>query len=154
MKQHEIAPPSGARKKAKRVGRGPGSGHGTYAGRGCKGNKARAGFSVRPGFEGGQLPIIKRLPEKRGFVNLFTTRYSVVNLSQLNVFENGTEVTAETLRAAGLIKSVKDQVKVLGTGALERQLTVKVNRFSAAAKEKIEAAGGKIEEVAYAAEGG
>ena len=154
MKQHEIAPPSGMRKKAKRVGRGLGSGHGTYAGRGCKGNKARAGFSVRPGFEGGQLPIIKRLPEKRGFVNLFTIRYSVINLSQLNVFENGTEVNIDTLCLAGLIKSLKSPVKVLGTGEIERQLTVKVHKFSAAAKEKIEAAGGKAEEVAYAAESG
>ncbi len=153
MNQHEIIPPAGARKKAKRVGRGLGSGHGTYAGRGCKGNKARAGFSVRPGFEGGQLPIIKRLPEKRGFVNLFTARFSVVNLSQLNVFENGTEVNTETLCAAGLVKSLKDPVKVLGTGKLERKLIVKVHKFSAAAKEKIEAAGGKAEEVAYAAEG-
>jgi len=153
MYQHEIIPPAGARKKAKRVGRGPGSGHGTYAGRGCKGNKARAGFSVRPGFEGGQLPIIKRLPEKRGFVNLFTLRYSVVNLSQLNAFENGTEVNAETLYTTGLVKSLKDPIKVLGTGELERKLTVKVHKFSAVAKEKIEAAGGKAEEVAYAAEG-
>ena len=152
MKQHEIAPPPGSRKKVKRVGRGAGSGHGTYSGRGCKGNKARAGFSVRPGFEGGQLPMIKRLPEKRGFVNLFTTSYSVVNLSQLNAFENGVEVTAETLRAAGLIKSLKNPLKVLGTGELERKLTVKAHKFSATAKAKIEAAGGKIEEIAYAAE--
>jgi len=154
MKEHEIAPPAGTRKKAKRVGRGLGSGHGTYSGRGCKGNKARAGFSVRPGFEGGQLPIIKRLPEKRGFVNLFTTRYSVVNLSQLNTFEDGDEVNTETLCAAGLIKSLKAPVKILGTGDLERKLIVKVHKFSAVAKEKIEAAGGRVEEVSHAAEGG
>jgi len=154
MKEHEIASPAGARKKAKRVGRGPGCGHGTYSGRGNKGNKARAGFSVRPGFEGGQLPIIKRLPEKRGFVNLFATRYSVVNLSQLNVFEGGTEIDAEILFIAGLVKSLKFPVKILGTGDIDRPLNIKVHKFSAAAKEKIEAAGGKIEEVAYAAEGG
>ncbi len=154
MKQHELSPAPGARHKAKRVGRGPGSGHGTYSGRGCKGNKARAGFSMRPGFEGGQLPIIKRLPEKRGFVNLFGTRYSLVNLSQLSVFEEGTEVNAEALLKAGLIKSLSRPVKVLGTGELDRKLNVKANKFSATAKEKIEAAGGKAEEVAYAAEGG
>lgn len=154
MKQHDITPPVGARKKAKRVGRGLGSGHGTYSGRGCKGNKARAGFSVRPGFEGGQLPIIKRLPEKRGFVNLFAVRYNVINLSQLNAFENDTEVNAEVLRSAGFIKSFKDPIKVLGSGTLERKLVVKVHKFSAAAKEKIEAVGGKAEEVAYAAESG
>ena len=154
MKQHELSSPAGARKSAKRVGRGQGSGHGTYSGRGCKGNKARAGFSVRPGFEGGQLPIIKRLPEKRGFVNLFRTRYSLVNLSQLNVFDEGAVVNAEALLAAGLIKSLAGPVKILATGELTRKLTVKANRFSAMAKEKIEAAGGKAEEVAYAAEGG
>ena len=154
MKQHEIIPPIGARKKAKRVGRGLGSGHGTYSGRGCKGNKARAGFSVRPGFEGGQLPIIKRLPEKRGFVNLFTTRYSIINLSQLNAFEDGAEISINVLRAVGLVKSLKDPIKVLGTGTLERKLIVKAHKFSATAKEKIEAVGGRAEEVAYAAESG
>ena len=154
MKQHEIIPPIGARKKSKRVGRGLGSGHGTYSGRGCKGNKARAGFSVRPGFEGGQLPIIKRLPEKRGFVNLFTTRYSIINLSQLNAFEDGAEISINVLRAVGLVKSLKDPIKVLGTGTLERKLIVKAHKFSATAKEKIEAVGGRAEEVAYAAESG
>jgi large subunit ribosomal protein L15 len=153
VKQHEITPAAGARKDAKRVGRGPGSGHGTYSCRGCKGNKARAGFSMRPGFEGGQLPIIKRLPEKRGFVNLFTTRYNEINVARLNCFEDGAEVTAETLMAAGLIKNLAMPVKILGSGELSRKLSVKAHKFSAAAKEKIEAAGGKAEEVAYAAEG-
>ncbi len=153
MKQHDIIAPSGARKSAKRVGRGQGSGHGTYSGRGCKGNKARAGFSVRPGFEGGQLPIIKRLPEKRGFVNLFPNRYNVVNLSQLNTFEEGATVDTAAMLAAGLIKSKDYPVKVLGTGEIERKLEVKAHKFSAAAKQKIEAAGGKAEEVAYASEG-
>jgi large subunit ribosomal protein L15 len=154
MKQHELMSPVGARKSPKRVGRGQGSGHGTYSGRGCKGNKARAGFSVRPGFEGGQLPIIKRLPEKRGFVNLFATRFSVVNLSQLSVFEAGSEIDAATMLSAGLIKSLNSPVKVLGTGDIEHKLNVKAHKFSAAAKQKIEAAGGKAEEVAYAAESG
>ena len=154
MKQHELTSPAGARKNPKRVGRGQGSGHGTYSGRGCKGNKARAGFSVRPGFEGGQLPIIKRLPEKRGFVNLFATRYNVVNLSQLDVFEAGSEVDAATMLSAGLINTLKCPVKVLGTGEIERKLSIKAHKFSATAKQKIEAAGGKAEEVAYAAESG
>jgi large subunit ribosomal protein L15 len=153
MKQHDIKPAAGARKCVKRVGRGQGSGHGTYSGRGCKGNKARAGFSVRPGFEGGQLPLIKRLPEKRGFTNLFGHRYSLVNLSQLNGFEEGAEVDAGALFAAGLIKSLASPVKILGTGELEHKLSVKAHKFSAAAKEKIVAAGGTAEEVAYAAEG-
>ena len=153
MKQHELMSPSGSRKCAKRVGRGQGSGHGTYSGRGCKGNKARAGFSVRPGFEGGQLPIIKRLPEKRGFVNLFSNRYNVINLTQLNVFEEGTSVDAAAMLSAGLIKSLDCPVKILGTGGIGRKLTVKAQKFSTAAKQKIKAAGGKAEEVAYASEG-
>jgi large subunit ribosomal protein L15 len=154
LNQHEIKSPPGARKKAKRVGRGSGSGHGNYSGRGCKGNKARAGFSLRPGFEGGQLPIIKRLPEKRGFVNLFNTRFNLVNVSQLAIFPDGSDVTPESLLNAGLIKSLDCPVKILGTGELGLKLNVKANKFSASAKAKIEAAGGKVEEVANAAEGG
>ena len=153
MKQHELTPSAGARKSVKRVGRGQGSGHGTYSGRGCKGNKARAGFSVRPGFEGGQLPIIKRLPEKRGFVNLFPNRFNIVNLSQLNVFEDGSGVDAKALLSAGLIKSLSLPVKVLGTGEIDRKINIKAHKFSATAKQKIEAAGGKVEEVPYAAKG-
>ena len=154
MKQHKINAPAGARKGAKRVGRGQGSGHGTYSGRGCKGNKARAGFSLRPGFEGGQLPIIKRLPEKRGFVNLFASRYSVVNLAQLNVFASGSDIDTAAMLSAGLIKNLDYPVKILGTGDIDRNLNVKAHNFSAAARHKIEAAGGKAEEVAYAAKGG
>jgi large subunit ribosomal protein L15 len=148
MKQNELSPADGARKSAKRVGRGAGSGHGTFSGRGCKGNKARAGFGVRPGFEGGQLPIIKRLPEKRGFTNLFKKEVSVVNVSALNCFEAGSEVTPAELVAQGLIKSADVAVKILAGGELDRALTVKANSFSEAAKAKIEAAGGKAEEVA------
>jgi len=129
------------------VGRGNGSGHGTYSGRGSKGQKSRAGYKIRPGFEGGQLPLIKRLPEKRGFVNIFRKEYSIVNLDSLKVFEPETEVTPESLVAAGLVKSTRKPVKILGEGNIDRALTVKVSKVSAAAKAKIEAAGGKVEVV-------
>jgi large subunit ribosomal protein L15 len=148
MKQNELSPAEGARKSPKRVGRGTGSGHGTYSGRGCKGNKARAGFGVRPGFEGGQLPIIKRLPEKRGFTNIFKKEMSVINVSALNCFDAGSEVTPEILLAEGLIKSLSLPVKILAGGDIDRALNVKVSSYSAAAKAKIEAAGGTAEEVA------
>jgi large subunit ribosomal protein L15 len=146
-----ISPSPGSRHARKRVGRGNGSGHGTYSGRGCKGQKSRAGYKIRPGFEGGQLPLIKKLPRKRGFTNIFKTEYSTVNIGRLNTFEAGSEITLEKLLAAGLVKSLKNPVAVLADGNLDRPLTVQANRFSAAAKAKIEAAGGKAEEVAYAA---
>jgi len=129
------------------VGRGDGSGHGTYSGRGCKGQKSRAGYKMRPGFEGGQLPLIKRLPRKRGFVNIFRTEYSVVNTGKLNVFESGSEVTPEKLVAAGLVKSLRYPIKVLADGDINHSLVIKANKFSAAAKAKIEAAGGEVEEI-------
>ena len=147
MRQDELTPAPGSRKDRKRVGRGDGSGNGTYSGRGCKGQKSRSGFRMRPGFEGGQLPLIKRLPRKRGFVNIFKTEYSIVNLGSLNAFEAGSEVTPEALVAAGMVKSLRQPIKVLAEGDIDRPLTVKANRFSAAAKAKIEAAGGKAEEV-------
>jgi large subunit ribosomal protein L15 len=151
VRQDNIAPAPGARHAAKRVGRGNGSGHGTYSGRGCKGQKARAGNNkVRPGFEGGQLPLIKRLPRKRGFTNIFRTEYCTVNAGALNVFDSGSEVTPETMLAAGIIKSLKMPVKVLGEGEIDRPLTVKAHKFSASAKAKIEAAGGAIEEAGNA----
>jgi len=152
MRQDQLSPALGSKKNRKRVGRGDGSGHGTYSGRGCKGQKSRAGFKMRPGFEGGQLPLIKRLPEKRGFHNLFRTEYSVVHLDQLAGFESGSEVTPELLVAYGIVKSLSKPVKVLADGNIDRPLTVKANKFSAAAKAKIEAAGGKAEEVGNAAE--
>jgi large subunit ribosomal protein L15 len=134
------------------VGRGNGSGHGTFSGRGCKGQKARAGNNKkRPGFEGGQLPLIKRLPRQRGFTNIFRTEYSAVNAGALNVFEAESEVTPETLLAAGIIKSLKNPVKVLGDGDIDRPLKVRAHKFSASAKAKIEAAGGTTEEVVHAA---
>lgn len=154
MRQDELAPPPGAKKKRKRVGRGDGSGHGTYSGRGIKGQKSRAGNKVRPGFEGGQLPLIKRLPKKRGFTNIFRTEYSVINISRLNQFEAGSEVTPESLVAAGVVKSLRHPIKILGDGNLDRPLLVKANKFSATAKAKIEAAGGTAEEIEYAGKTG
>ena len=148
VKQHELVPAAGSRHASKRVGRGTGSGHGTFSGRGCKGQKARTGNNkVRPGFEGGQLPLIKRLPRKRGFINHFRIEYTTVNTSDLNKLDSGSEVTAEILKAAGIIKTLSNPIKVLGDGEIDRPLTVKANKFSASAKAKIEKAGGKVEEV-------
>jgi len=145
MKQNELRPPVGARHKKKRMGRGDGSGHGTYSGRGCKGQKARSGGGVRLGFEGGQLPVIKRLPQKRGFINIFKTEYNLVNVGELDIFSSGTEVTPRELLRAGLIKSLKQPVKVLGNGEISCPLLVRADKFSAAAQRKILAAGGKTE---------
>ncbi len=150
MRQDELSPAPGSKKRRKRVGRGDSSGHGTYSGRGCKGQKSRAGYKMKPGFEGGQLPLIKRLPQKRGFVNIFRTEYSVININKLNTFEPGNEVTPERLVAAGLVKSLRHPVKVLAEGDITFPLSVKANKFSTAAKAKIEAAGGKVEEVGRA----
>jgi large subunit ribosomal protein L15 len=145
MKQNELRPPAGAKHKKKRVGRGNGSGHGTFSGRGCKGQKARSGGGVRLGFEGGQLPLIKRLPEKRGFNNIFKTEYEIVNIGKLDVFPAGTEVTPEKLLEARLIKSLNQPIKILGDGDIQHALLVKANRFSSIAEKKITAAGGKAE---------
>ena len=152
VRQNSIAPAPGSKKNRKRVGRGNGSGHGTYSGRGCKGQKSRAGYKMRPGFEGGQLPLIKRLPRKRGFTNIFRTEYSTVNIEQLARFDAGSEITPEMLVASGIIKSLKKPVKILANGDISHAITVKANKFSATAKAKIEAAGGKTEEVEHAAE--
>lgn len=151
MRQDKLSPAPGSKQDRKRVGRGNGSGHGTYSGKGCKGQKCRSGSGPRPGFEGGQLPLIKRLPEKRGFTNIFRTGYSVVNISKLDMFEAGSEVTPERLVAAGVVESLKYPIKVLAEGEIKHPLVVKANRFSAAAKAKIEAAGGRVEEVEHAA---
>jgi large subunit ribosomal protein L15 len=147
VRQDELSPALGSKKSRKRVGRGDGSGHGTYSGRGCKGQKSRSGGKMGRGFEGGQLPLIKRLPQKRGFVNIFRTEYSVVNIGKLNMFEAGSEVTPERLVAAGVVKSLRHLIKILGDGEINYPLLVKANKFSAAAKAKIEAAGGTVEEV-------
>ncbi|MFC1986441.1 50S ribosomal protein L15 [Chloroflexota bacterium] len=150
MRQNELSPAPGSKKSRKRVGRGDGSGHGTYSGRGCKGQKSRSGYKTKPGFEGGQLPLIKRLPRKRGFVNIFRTEYSVVNIDKLKVFESGSEVTPESLLAVGLVKSLRHPVKILADGDINHPLLLRVHRCSTAAKAKIEAAGGQVEEVRYA----
>lgn len=147
MKEHELIPSAGATKSRKRVGRGDASGHGSYSGRGMKGQKARAGGRVRPGFEGGQNPLIKKLPQKRGFVNPFRVEYDVVNVAELNHFEAGTVVTPELLVSAGVLKSAAKPVKILADGEVDRALTVRANAFSIEAKAKIEAAGGKVEEI-------
>lgn len=144
MKLHELSPAAGSSAPAWRKGRGPGSGNGKTAGKGHKGQNARSGGGVRPGFEGGQLPLYRKLP-KRGFHNKFATVYSIVNVEALNKFENGAVVDFEALRAAGVLKKEYDGLKVLGRGELTKQLTVKAKVFSASAKEKIEAAGGKVE---------
>ena len=150
VRQNNITPAPGSKQARKRVGRGNGSGHGTYSGRGCKGQKVRAGYRMRPGFEGGQLPLIERLPRKRGFTNIFRTEYSTVNVGALSVFESGSEVTPEKLVAARLVKSLQKPIKILSDGDIKHPLTVKVNKFTAAARAKIEAAGGTVEEVEYA----
>ncbi|MDE5415778.1 MAG: 50S ribosomal protein L15 [Bacillaceae bacterium] len=144
MKLHELKPAEGSRKVRNRVGRGIGSGNGKTAGRGHKGQNSRSGGGVRPGFEGGQNPIFRRLP-KRGFTNPTRKEFTIVNLETLNRFDAGTEVTPELLIETGVVKNVKDGIKILGNGKLEKQLTVKANKFSATAVEAIEAAGGKTE---------
>lgn len=145
MKLNELRPAEGSKKDAFRVGRGHGSGNGKTAGKGHKGQKARSGGGVRPGFEGGQMPLYRRLP-KRGFTNIFAKVYTEINVSDLNCFENGAEVTADALKAAGIIKKVNDGIVVLGRGELTAQnLTVKAARFSKTAEEKIAGAGGKAE---------
>ncbi len=144
MKLHELVAVEGARHSRKRVGRGTGSGHGKTSCRGHKGQNSRSGGGVRPGFEGGQTPLFKRLP-KRGFTNVNRKDYAVVNVEDLNVFEKDSVVTIENLQEKGLVKKVYDGVKVLGAGKLEVALTVKANKFSKAAEEAITSAGGKIE---------
>ena len=147
MKLHELTPAAGSKSDVKRVGRGPGSGNGKTAGMGHKGQKARAGRGMRPGFEGGQMPLQRRLP-KRGFNNIFAASIVTVNVSDLErKFSDGDTVDAAALKASGLIKKELDGVKVLGNGELTKKLTVKVNAYSEAAKAKIEAAGGKAEVV-------
>ena len=146
MKLHELSPAQGSAKAAYRKGRGAGSGNGKTAGKGHKGQNARSGGGVRVGFEGGQLPLYRKLP-KRGFKNRFAVNYSIVNVEALNRFEDGAIVDIEALKAAKLVRKELDGVKILGNGELTKKLTVKATVFSATAKEKIEAAGGKIEEV-------
>ena len=144
MKLHELKPAEGATSASKRLGRGTGSGLGKTSGKGHKGAKARSGGGKRPGFEGGQMPLYRRVP-KKGFTNIFRTEYATVNVGQLEVFDNGTVVTAAMLKEAKIIKKTLDGVKVLGNGELTKKLTVEAAKFTASAKEKIEALGGKAE---------
>ena len=146
MKLYELSPAAGSAKASFRRGRGAGSGNGKTAGKGHKGQNARSGGGVRPGVEGGQLPLYRKLP-KRGFKNRFAINYAIVNVDSLNVFENGAIVDLEALKARKIVRKELDGVKILGSGEITKALTVKATVFSATAKEKIEAAGGKIEEV-------
>ena len=146
MEQHELKPVK-SKKPRKRVGRGDASGYGSYSGRGIKGQNSRSGGGVRPGFEGGQLPLFRRLPRIRGFTNIFRTDYSVVNVGHLETFENGTDITPELLVQVGLVKKEKSLIKILGSGELSKSLNVHAHKFSGSAKNKIESAGGKIEEL-------
>ena len=146
MKLHELSPAEGSTRENFRKGRGAGSGNGKTAGKGHKGQNARSGGGVRPGFEGGQLPLYRRLP-KRGFNNIFAKHYAIVNVNALDVFENGAVVNAEALIEKGIIKKALDGVKVLGRGEVTKKVTVQAAIFSASAKEKIESVGGKCEVV-------
>lgn len=144
MKMHELSPAFGSTKEAKRIGRGHGSGNGKTAGKGHKGQKARAGHGMRPGFEGGQMPLQRRVP-KRGFNNIFAEEWAAINVSALEVFEDGAVVDAAALTEKGIIKKANFPIKVLGNGKITKKLTVKLNAFSASAAEKINSAGGKAE---------
>jgi len=144
MKTHELTPAKGATTRTKRLGRGIGSGVGKTSGKGHKGQNARSGGGVRPGFEGGQMPLTRRLP-KRGFTSIFAKEYAIINVRDLNALEDGTVVTAELLREKGVIRKINDGLKVLGNGTLTKKLTVQATKCSASAKEKIEAAGGTVE---------
>ncbi len=144
MKLNELSPVPGSKTVGKRKGRGAGSGNGKTAGRGHKGQKARSGGGVRPGFEGGQMPLYRRLP-KRGFNNIFAKKYTEINVSQLNKFEDGTVVDANLLKESGVISKILDGVVVLGRGEIEKKVTVKAARVTKGAAQKIEAAGGKVE---------
>ena len=144
MRIHELKKPEGSTKAPKRIGRGQGTGQGTTAGRGMNGQNSRSGGGVRLGFEGGQMPLYRRLP-KRGFTNHWAKEYAEVNVADLNRFENDAVVDLDALLAAGVVKQVKDGVKILGNGELEKKLTVKADKFSKSAAEKIEKAGGKAE---------
>jgi len=144
MKLHELKPNPGSTKNRKRLGRGTATGQGKTAGRGMNGQKSRSGGGVRPGFEGGQMPLYRRLP-KRGFTNIFGTQFAEINVEVLNKFEDGAEITPELLKSEGILKKQLDGVKILGNGELAKKLTVKAHKFSKSAIEKIEAAGGKAE---------
>ncbi len=144
MKIHDLSPVEGSRKKKKRVGRGPGSGHGKTSCRGHKGQKSRSGGSIPPGFEGGQMPLQRRLP-KRGFTNIFKKQYVLINIRDLNRFDPNSTIGIEALKNAGLVKKNKDSIKLLGDGEISHPVMLKVHKVSKTARDKIEAAGGKVE---------
>ena len=144
MKLHELSPAAGSTKEAKRIGRGHGSGNGKTAGKGHKGQKARSGSGMRAGFEGGQMPLQRRVP-KSGFNNIFATKFAIVNVADLDVFEANAVIDTQALQDKGLVKKLYDGVKILGNGDISKSLTVKASAFSESAKQKIEAAGGKAE---------
>ena len=144
MRLNELSPPKGARRAVRRLGRGPGSGHGKTAGRGTKGQKARSGGNIRPGYEGGQMPLQRRLP-KRGFTNIFRKEYAIVNVRDLLRFEKGSVVDKAALAAAGLLRRKSDGVKLLGQGTIDYPLVLKVERCSGAARAKVESVGGRVE---------
>jgi len=147
MMEHKLAPPPGARKRRKRIGRGDAAGQGSTAGRGMKGQKSRAGHSSRLGFEGGQNPLIKGLPMLRGFTNIFKVYYSLVGLDALNTFDGGDRITPEDLVQRQILRNLKQPVKVVGNGEITKAVTVAAHRFTRSAREKIEAAGGRVEEL-------
>lgn len=147
MMEHQLTPPKGARRARKRIGRGNAAGGGTYAGRGLKGQKSRSGFGLIPGFEGGQLRLIKGLPMTRGFNNKFKTYYSLIKLEDLDQFSAGERITPDSLQARGLIRNQRSPIKILGNGEVSKSLTVAVHKFTQSAREKIEAAGGTVEEI-------
>ena len=147
MMEHQVAPTPGTRRNRKRLGRGDASGHGSYSGRGMKGQKSRSGRGVRPGFEGGQLPLIKGLPMRRGFTNIFKKQYHLVKLEELNRFPGDSEIVPETLVRAGILRSIKHPVKILGNGEITVPLRVRAHKFTDSAREKIEAVGGRAEAI-------
>ncbi|MCE2462322.1 MAG: 50S ribosomal protein L15 [Dehalococcoidia bacterium] len=147
MMEHQVAPTPGTRRNRKRLGRGDASGHGSYSGRGMKGQKSRSGRGVRPGFEGGQLPLIKGLPMRRGFTNIFKKQYHLVKLEELNRFPRDSEVVPESLVRAGILRSIKHPVKILGNGEITVPLRVRAHKFTDSAREKIEAVGGRAEAI-------
>ena len=147
MRQHELGPNAGAHRRRRRIGRGDGSGRGNYSGRGMKGQKSRSGGKLRRGFAGGQLPMMKSLPMLRGFTNIFRVEYAEVNLERLTRFPEGSKVTPAALKEAGILKSEKQPVKILGRGSLDRSLVVAAHRFTRSARAAIEAAGGSVEDL-------
>ena len=147
MMEHQLTPPTGARRPRKRIGRGNAAGGGTYAGRGMKGQKSRSGHKMNPGFEGGQLPLIKGLPMTRGFNNKFKTYYSLINLETLDQFNSEEHVTPDLLQAKGYLRNQKNPIKIVANGEVTKSLTVAAHKFTQSARAKIEAAGGQVEEL-------